>query len=123
MRTVFRVAVLAFLGCVAALAQSMAVSWPALAAVGATGSASVQALAPAQHTVQVTVTGSPTACTVRLEGSLDGVTYFDLSGSQACTANVMFHVVQRPVLWVRVYLVTLAGGTSPTVAARYLGVR
>lgn len=67
------------------------------------------------HTLQVVVTGGPSGCTVRLEGSLDGTNWFDLSGSQTCTSNAMFHVDGKPVAYVRANLLTWTGGTNAVI--------
>ena len=96
--------------------------------VEATGASSIKALPflVAKHTVQVTTTGEPTAVTVDLEGSLDGVTFFVLSshafsGAEITAEAAMFHVVDKPVNFVRLDLTTLTGGTDPTVTALYDG--
>lgn len=95
------------------------ITWPALAATGTTP---LFATAGNDvHTVQVVLTGGPGACTINLDGSLDGVHWFDISGAQTCTANIMFHVVNRAVPFVRGDLSALSGGTSPTVTVSYLG--
>jgi len=80
-----------------------------------------------KHTVQAVVTGAPATGSIQLEGTLDDVTgsptWFNLSGAQPCTANTIFHVVDRPVSGIRVNLTALTGGTGPTVSIRYLGVQ
>jgi hypothetical protein len=79
-----------------------------------------------KHTVQVVTTGSPTTCSIQLEGTLDDVTssptWANISGSQTCTSSVTFHIADRPVNGVRVNLTALSGGSSPTVAIKYVGV-
>lgn len=95
------------------------VTWPALTATGTTASFAVPG--SDVHTVQAVLTGSPSGCTLHLEGSLDASHWLDLSGDQTCTSNLMFHVVNRAVASVRVNLTALSGGTSPTVAISYLG--
>lgn len=68
------------------------------------------------HTVQVVVSGSPSACTVRLEGSLDNNSWVDLSGTQSCTTSpTMFHVDGKPVTYVRVNLLSFTGASSATI--------
>jgi len=113
-----------------ALPSGLQHTFIALAAGGATEGLSVQSISPAQHTVQLTVTGGPANCTFQLEGSLDSTTgvdgtWFALSGAVDCTvaANRMFHVVNKPVPWVRGNLTALAGGAAPTVTFEYLGAR
>ena len=98
-------------------------SWTAQTTTGATDTANVAKVSPSVHTLALTVTGSPAGCTYRLEGSLDGTTFFDLSGAQTCTSSTMFHVVQKKVTYVRGFLITLSGGSSPTVALAYVGGR
>ncbi len=88
----------------------------------------VTAIAPFRHTVAVVVTGSPVSCTFDLEGAITTIRpasgdWFSLSGNQTCTSSIMFHVADRPVLWVRANLSVLSGGSSPTVVATYLGTR
>ncbi len=77
---------------------------------------------PDKLTVQLNVTGSPTGCAYQLEGSLDNVNFFDLSGSQTCTANKMFHLDAKYVRYLRGNLTTLTGGTSPSVTLLIGGV-
>ncbi len=79
-----------------------------------------------KHTVQVTITGAPSAVTVDLEGSLDGETFFVLSthpftGGELTATAAMFHTVDKPVTYIRLNLLTLTAGTSPTVTAKYDG--
>jgi hypothetical protein len=70
------------------------------------------------HTVQIVVTGGPSACAAKLEGSLDNVNWFDLSGSQTCTSSVMFHVDGKPITYARVNLSTWTGGTAAVITYR-----
>ena len=93
--------------------------WTALTTTGTTALFSVPGYT--FHTVQAIVTGSPSGCTMHLEGSLDTVNWADLSGDQTCTSTVMFHVTSRAVAAVRVNLTALTGGTSPTVTIYYQG--
>ncbi|MCI0403455.1 MAG: hypothetical protein L0212_08030 [Acidobacteria bacterium] len=84
----------------------------------------VHLVRPSQHTVQLTVTGAPATCTFELEGTLDdtaGATAFSLSGSIPCTSSTMFHVVNKPVNFIRGNLTALTGGVSPTVTFQYVG--
>jgi hypothetical protein len=94
-----------------------------LTATGTTAALAVDAM---NHTVQVVTSGSPSACTVRLEGSLNLTNWFDLSGSTSCngtdagtgTAGVMFHVAQKSVTYTRVRLITWTGGTNAVITYR-----
>ena len=81
-------------------------------------------LAPAKtHTVQVDTTGSPSAATLQLEGSLDGVTWTALSPAMDVSSSTIFHVLDAPVSHIRGNLVSLTGGSAPTVTMRYLGCK
>jgi len=96
-----------------------------LSAVGVTETLYVEAQHPEKHTAELTVTGAPSTCTFQLEGSLGALTWFALSDAVDCTvaANRMFHVVNKPVNFVRGDLTALAGGAAPTVTLSYLGTR
>ena len=92
-------------------------------ATATTSAFDVRTVAPAQHTIQANVSGSPTSCSVQLEGSLDNSTFFSLSGVFDCSAgNQMFHDVTRPIDYVRLHITALGGGSSPAVQLYYLGV-
>lgn len=98
------------------------VSWATMTASGTTTAFDVRQLSPSQHSMQAIETGGPSGCSVQLEGSLDNVNWFNLSGAQSCTAaSIFFSVVQRPADFVRGNVTTLSGGTSPTITLSYLG--
>lgn len=119
--------VLAVLTISAPVASSQVTTWTTLSATGTTAGLSVggATLGADVHTVAVVVTGSPSGCTLNLDGSLDGSHWFNISqtgGSDVtCTSNVMFHVVNKLVAYVRGNLTALSGGTAPTVTITYLG--
>ena len=99
-----------------------------LNAVTSTGAGPIKDLAflVKDHTVQVTTTGDPTAVTVTLEGSIDGVTFFTLvttafDAGEITADAAIFHLIDVPVTFVRVNLTTLTAGTTPTVTALYEG--
>lgn len=78
------------------------------------------------HTVQSTSTGNPSAVVLELEGSLDGVTWYQLAehswtASEISNQQSMFHVTSKLVSYARLNLTTLSGGSSPTITAKYLG--
>ena len=78
------------------------------------------------HTVYASITGAPTAVTVDLEGSLDGTNWVQLAthpftAGELTATQAMFHVIDKPVRFVRVNLTALTGGTSPTVTVLYEG--
>jgi len=79
---------------------------------------------PRNHTIQITITGAPTAVTVDLEGSLDGTTWVSLashvmSAAELTAAKALFHVGNKPTRRVRINLKTLTAGSSPTVTVIY----
>lgn len=97
----------------------------AAAATGASSSVKVGST-PAKHTVHATMGGTvvASAVTVDLEGSLDDATWFTLashafSAGEITAEQAMFHVVDKPVRYVRANLTTLTGGTDPTVTVLY----
>lgn len=99
-----------------------------LDAATSTGASNIKRLAflVSHHTVQVTITGAPTAVTVDLEGSIDGVTFFSLAthaftAGELTATKAMFHVIDKPVSYVRSNLTVLTAGTSPTVTVKYEG--
>lgn len=107
--------------------QGVDYTWPALAAAGVTGGLNVKYADVEKHSISLAVTGAPAACTFQLEGSLDSTNgvdgnWFALSGAVDCTvvANRMFHVVNKPVVWVRGNTTALSAGATVTPA--YVGV-
>lgn len=79
-----------------------------------------------KHSLQVVITGAPTAVTVALLGSLDGVT-FSLIGTHAMSAgeltatDALYFEIDKPVLHVKASLTVLTAGTAPTVTVVYEG--
>lgn len=76
------------------------------------------------HTVQLVVTGTPTAVVTNLQGSVDGDNWAELSSYSMTSGELsdgvaMYHVIDKPVRFIRLQLDTLTGGTSPTVTAFY----
>jgi hypothetical protein len=69
--------------------------------------------------MQVSFTGSPTTLRVDLEASADGINFF--GSGQVDNSNNPGHIQllgdRVPVISARANLVTLSGGTSPTVTA------
>lgn len=99
--------------------DSSTVDFALILATGRTAIFNVKQSVPSNHTVSSVVTGSPVACTLTLEGSLDGVNFFDLSSDQTCTSNLMFHVAYKPILFVRANVTALSEGA--TLKIWYLG--
>ena len=72
-------------------------------------------ISPSNHTVDFAVTGTaPTACTLSLDGSSDQTHWYSLSGSQSCTSSNMFHVDGKPVLYLRINILTYTAGDGTT---------
>lgn len=71
------------------------------------------------HAMQVAFTGAPTTLTVKLELSLDGVTWFTSASqvTQADTTGKIVTVVDTPARYVRANCTAASGGTSPTLKA------
>ena len=68
----------------------------------------------------VTTVGSPSAVTIDIEGSFDGVTFFQiaqhiLTAAEISAQKAIFHIAGKPVLFSRANLITFTGGTSATV--------
>lgn len=83
-----------------------------------------------QHTISWVTTGSPTSCTILVEGAstsaFSGPT--TIGTSVSCTANGSYTVNQATTAttgfaWVRVNLTVLSGGSSPTVTVTYTGTQ
>jgi hypothetical protein len=75
-----------------------------------------------QHTAELIVTGAPATCTYRLQGTGDGVTWFNVSAADVtCTTSTVAFEANKPVMQVRGSLITLTGGTAPTVRLKYIG--
>lgn len=74
--------------------------------------------------MQVVYTSNPSPVKVTLEGTIDGVDWFTLATFDTGAASVNKDIVQSnnfSVLSARANLVTLTGGTNPTVTASILG--
>jgi len=86
----------------------------------ATGVTAAQKTTGAYLSFQVTVSDIGTNVVIRIEGSLDGTSYFNLSENEVdftLTANGTYgYVLFAPVQFVRLRLVSISGGT-PSVAA------
>jgi len=77
-----------------------------------------------EHTIQGVCTGSPTAVTTEFEGSLDGVTWYQLAEHSWTTNEIaaqaaLFHVSTKLITYTRINLSVLTGGTTPTVTCLY----
>lgn len=65
-----------------------------------------------RFTSQCLTTGTPTTISVKLQGSLDGTNWVDLTTHSAVGFQ---HFIAGPVKFIRGNVVTLTGGTSPTI--------
>lgn len=83
------------------------------AATGA-GSAVDLGFARGTFTTQTVVTGAPASVSCKLQGSLDGTNWSDLTTSTSTTGDQQY-AVDKPQKYVRANLGTLTGGTAPTV--------
>ena len=80
-------------------------------------------------TCQVTITGGPSAVTVRIEGNLGGLLYDPtgmavqtFSSGQLAAGIATFLIPNGYMANMRAYVVTLTGGTDPDVSATCGGV-
>lgn len=91
-------------------------------ATGATASSGLMRGIAALHTAELIVTGAPATCTYRLQGTRDAVTWFNISASDiTCTTTTVSFEANKPAVQVRGNLLTLTGGTAPTVTLKYVG--
>lgn len=76
------------------------------------------------HTIHLVVTGAPAACTYRLQGSANGSVWFNISAADiTCTSSITtFEGTAKPTRYIRGNLLTLSGGTAPTVTMHYVGM-
>lgn len=77
-------------------------------------------------TVQITTTGAATAVTVDLEGSIDGSVWHSLAShvmtpGELTAKQAMFHVVNKPVVYIRGNMTTFTQAASETVTVTCIG--
>jgi len=98
-------------------------TFPAQSGTGATASSGLMRGIAMFHTIELIVTGAPATCTYRLQGTRDAVTWFNVSAADiTCTSSIVtFESAAKPVVQVRGNLLTLTGGTAPTVTLKYIG--
>jgi len=75
---------------------------------------------PSEWSVSITHTGSPTSVITSIEGSLDGDTFYDLAQHTSIPADEAFHIIGKASKYIRANLITLTGGSSPTVTVKLL---
>jgi hypothetical protein len=83
---------------------------------------------PDEYTVDVTTTGTtPATCTFRVEGSADAVSWYGLDvtspSTTSCTTSYMESIINRPVLFLRIYVTYTQGDTTTKVVFHYTGGR
>lgn len=97
-------------------------TFPAQTVVGATASSGLMRGIAINHTAELIVTGGPATCTYRLQGTKDAVTWFNISAADlTCTSSTVGFEANKPVVQIRGNLLTLTGGTSPTITLKYVG--
>ncbi len=99
-------------------------TWPQLTAPGSTDAKAC--LGYSKHTIQYTVATIDTSVTVRVEGSLDNTSWFNLSSGDTDTtddANGTYGIIFEGALaYIRFGFVSEVGGTAATIDAKYLGM-
>lgn len=78
---------------------------------------------PKTYTWEMVVTGAPTTVDADLEGCIgdpDTAGNWFIIDTSTITASELRHVVDKRIMYLRVILNTLTGGTTPTVTARIL---
>jgi len=84
---------------------------------GATHSKLNTSLITEDLTVQLILTGVPTAVTITIYGSLDGINFDALAIHDAIANGNMFHISGKDVRYIYATATTVTGGTNPTVTA------
>jgi hypothetical protein len=109
--------------------KSVAHTFPVMAGPGVTAGIAVDYAGVLAHTINLKPTPTPATCTFALEGSLDSTngvdgTWTAISTAVDCTvaANLLFHVVNKPVAWIRGNLSVFTGDATARIQPYYLGV-
>lgn len=76
------------------------------------------------HSFQVSLNGSPSAVTVRIEASIDDVDFnciaeHTLSAVELTNNSALFHIINKPIPVLRANITKLDGGVSPEVSVYY----
>ena len=77
------------------------------------------------HSFQIVTNGSPTALTVSILGTIDGVNYscvleHEFTAAEITEGSALVHLINKAVAQVKVSIDVLTGGVSPTVSVYYL---
>jgi len=110
--------------------NSLVYTFPTVASSGVIGNglqfANV-ASRPSNYTIDASITGTvPSACTFRVEGSNDNITWYGLDqtapATNSCTVSYMEHISSKPVLYLRINVATYTAGDGTTkVVFHYVG--
>lgn len=81
---------------------------------------------PGNYTIDITTTGTtPAACTFRVEGSSDAVSWYGLDvtspATTSCTTSFMESIAQRPVQYIRINLTYTQGDATTIVIFHFTG--
>jgi len=77
-----------------------------------------------EHSFQVVSTGSPTALTFSIVGSIDGVNFSQLlqhsfTADEITAGSAIVHLVNKAMPQIKASIDVLTGGVAPTVSAYY----
>jgi hypothetical protein len=89
-----------------------------LAAVTTTGPGVSYQLDSAQYTWQMAVTGTPSALSTNLEGSLDGNAWFVVDTSTSVAGETR-HIVNKPIKFARCNITTYTGSSTTATCIIY----
>jgi hypothetical protein len=76
------------------------------------------------HSFQAVFTGSPTALTLSILGTIDSVNYncllsHTMTSEEITDGTALFHLINKTVPKIKVSIDTLTGGVSPQVSVYY----
>lgn len=101
----------------------MSLPFESLDAVGSTGPGAARDLEGSRkvHTLVVSATGTPSTVTAELQGSHDGVNWFNMGSasvnSPAANQGASVSNAEHVARYVRANLTQLSGGSTPTATA------
>jgi len=77
-----------------------------------------------EHSFQVVTSGSPTAVTIQIEGTINGNDYqclFEhiLTTAELTAGTALIHLINKTVPKIRVRIIKLDGGVSPLLSVYY----
>ena len=76
------------------------------------------------HSFQISTLGSPTAVTISILGTIDGLNYncllqHTLTAEELTNGSALIHLINKPVPLIKARIDVLSGGVSPTVSVYY----